>query len=79
MSTSSLNQRLSAIRKLAVEAADNGLLDAQLASGIRAVKGARQEGRRTGNWLTRGEAQSWLGAPDKRTMRGRATVRSWRC
>ena len=71
MAPSSVNQRLSAIRKLASEAADNGLLDAQIAGGIRAVKGARQEGRRTGNWLTREEAQSWLGAPDKRTMRGR--------
>ena len=71
MSPSSVNQRLSAIRKLAAEAADNGLLDPQIAGGIRAVKGARQEGRRTGNWLTREEAQSWLGAPDKRTMRGR--------
>jgi site-specific recombinase XerD len=71
MSASSVNLRLSAIRKLAAEAADNGLLDAQVAGGIRAVKGARQEGRRTGNWLTREEAQGWLGAPDKRTMRGR--------
>jgi site-specific recombinase XerD len=71
MSASSVNQRLSAIRKLAAEAADNGLLDAQIAGSIRAVKGARQEGRRTGNWLTREEAQSWLGAPDRRTMRGR--------
>jgi site-specific recombinase XerD len=71
MAPSSVNQRLSAIRKLAVEAAENGLLDAQIAGGIRAVKGARQEGRRTGNWLTREEAQAWLGAPDGRTMRGR--------
>lgn len=71
MSASSVNLRLSAIRKLAAEAADNGLLDAQVAGGIRAVKGARQEGRRTGNWLTREEAQGWLSAPDKRTMRGR--------
>jgi site-specific recombinase XerD len=71
MSASSVNLRLSAIRKLAAEAADNGLLDAQIAGGVRAVKGARQEGRRTGNWLTREEAQGWLGAPDKRTMRGR--------
>jgi integrase/recombinase XerD len=71
MSASSVNQRLSAIRKLAGEAADNGLLDTQIAGSIRAVKGARQEGRRTGNWLTREEAQAWLGAPDKRTRRGR--------
>lgn len=71
MSPSSVNQRLSAIRKLAAEAADNGALDPYVANGIRAVKGARHEGRRTGNWLTREEAQQWLAAPDKRTMRGR--------
>jgi integrase len=71
MAPSSVNQRLSAIRRLATEAEDNGLLDPQMANGIRAVKGARREGRRTGNWLTREEAQAWLGAPDKRTMRGR--------
>jgi site-specific recombinase XerD len=71
MAASSVNQRLSAIRKLAAEAADNGALDPQVANGIQAVKGARREGRRTGNWLTREEAQAWLGAPDTRTMRGR--------
>ncbi len=70
LSSSSINQRLSAIRKLAAEAADNGALDPQVASGIRAVKGARQEGRRTGNWLTREQAQQWLGAPDTRTLKG---------
>lgn len=71
MAASSINQRLSAIRKLAMEAADNGALDPQVANGIRAVKGARSEGRRTGNWLTREEAQSWLGAPNVRTLKGR--------
>jgi site-specific recombinase XerD len=70
MAASSVNQRLSAIRKLATEAADNGALDPVVANGIRAVKGARQEGRHTGNWLTREQAQSWLGAPDTRTMKG---------
>jgi integrase len=71
MASSSVNQRLSAIRKLAAEAADNGALDPQVAGGIRAVKGARREGRRTGNWLTREEAQAWLSAPDTKTIRGR--------
>lgn len=70
MSPSSINQRLSAIRKLAAEAADNGALDPQIAGGIRAVKGARQEGRRTGNWLTREQAQAWLGTPNTRTLKG---------
>lgn len=71
MSPSSINQRLSAIRRLAMEAADNGALDPQVANGIRAVKGAPREGRRTGNWLTREEAQAWLGTPDARTLKGR--------
>lgn len=71
MAASSVNQRLSAIRKLAAEAADNGALDPQVANGIRNVKGARGEGRRTGNWLTRKEAQTWLSAPDTKTIRGR--------
>lgn len=70
MAASSINQRLSAIRKLAAEAADNGALDPQVASGIRAVKGARNEGRRIGNWLTREQAQMWLNAPDAHTLKG---------
>lgn len=70
MAPSSVNQRLSAIRKLALEAADNGALDPQVASGIRAVKGARREGRRTGNWLTREQSQMWLNAPDARKLKG---------
>lgn len=70
MAPSSINQRLSAIRKLALEAADNGAIDQQVASGIRAVKGARHEGRRTGNWLTREQAQMWLGAPEAKLKKG---------
>lgn len=68
MAPSSINQRLSAIRKLAAEAADNGALAPQTANGIRSVKGARREGRRAGNWLTREQAQACLDAPDTRTL-----------
>jgi len=50
LSASTINQRLSAIRKLAAEASDNGALDVQIASGIKAIKGIRQEGTRSGNW-----------------------------
>lgn len=71
LSSANINQRLSAIRKLAREAADNGVLDSQLASGITAVKGIKQEGRRTGNWLTREQAQSLLEAPITSTLKGR--------
>lgn len=47
MSEGTVNQRLSALRKLAREAAENGLLDEQLARGIEGIKGIRQEGERT--------------------------------
>jgi integrase/recombinase XerD len=67
---SSINQRLSAIRKLALEAADNGKLDAQIANGVKSVKGVKQEGRRSGNWLTRRQAQQLLDAPDITTLKG---------
>lgn len=69
-SSSSINQKLSAIRKLASEAEDNDWIDSRIANGIRAVKGIPQRGRRTGNWLTRDEAQMWLNAPDVKTFKG---------
>lgn len=42
LASSTINVRLAAIRKLASEAADNGLLDPVLAAGITRVKGAKQ-------------------------------------
>src|ERR1035438_3612836 len=42
----SINVRITAARKLAVEAADNGLLAAELAAGIMRVKGVRAKGVR---------------------------------
>lgn len=68
--SSSINQKLSAIRKLASEAEDNDWIDSRIANGIRAVKGVPQRGRRTGNWLTKEEAQMWLNAPDVKTLKG---------
>lgn len=70
LSPATINQRLCAIRKLAEEAADNGALDPQIASGIKAVKGLRQEGTRTGNWLAKQQAQRLLDAPNTDTLKG---------
>src|SRR5205807_3550057 len=39
LSSSAVNAYMTAIRRLAVEAADNGIMDPDLASGIRRVKG----------------------------------------
>src|ERR1700736_1883413 len=47
-----INLRLTAVRRVAYEAGDAGLLSAALAAGIRRVKGVRRLGVRLGNWLT---------------------------
>lgn len=70
LAPATINQRLCAIRALAREAADNGALDPGLAGGIARVKGVKQHGRRTGNWLNREQAQQLLEAPDVRTLKG---------
>jgi len=66
----SINVRITAVRKLAVEAADNGLLAPELAAGISRVKSAKSVGIRVGNWLSVRQAQSLLNAPDVTTTRG---------
>src|SRR5678809_1108573 len=66
----SVNVRITAVRKLAVEAADNGLLAPELASGIVRVKGVASKGVRLGNWLSVKQAQTLLNAPDVATTKG---------
>ena len=66
----SINVRITAVRKLAVEAADNGLLAPELANGITRVKGVASKGVRLGNWLTVEQAQQLLNAPDATTIKG---------
>src|SRR5882724_9606233 len=70
LGSSSIIIRLSAIRKLAAEAADNGLLAPELAAGISRVKSAKTQGIRVGNWLSLRQAQALLTAPDIATVRG---------
>src|SRR5262244_3286637 len=70
LGSSSIIIRMSAIRKLAAEAADNGILAPELAAGIARVKSAKSVGVRTGNWLSARQAQSLLNAPDVSTVCG---------
>lgn len=70
LGSSSIIVRMSAIRKLAAEAADNGMLAPELAAGIARVKSAKTVGVRAGNWLSARQAQSLLNAPDVTTMKG---------
>lgn len=69
-SPASINLKMSAIRKLATEAADNGLIDSTIASGIQHVTGVAAHGVRAGNWLTKQQAQNLLLAPDTSTLKG---------
>src|SRR5437667_12889916 len=70
LGSSSIIIRMSAIRKLAAEAADNGLLDAELAAGISRVRSVKSVGIRVGNWLTLRQAQALLSSPDIATVKG---------
>ena len=71
LAPSTINVQLSAIRKLAAEAADNRLLDPDLAAGIANVRGVKIAGVRAGNWLTREQARDLLLAPDTSTLKGK--------
>lgn len=71
LAPSSINVQLAALRKLAGEAADNGLLPPEIAAGIAKVRGARQAGVRAGNWLSQEQAQQLLLLPDPGTLKGK--------
>src|SRR5437762_8962384 len=66
-----INLRLGAVRRLAYEAADSGLLSRDLAADIRRVKGVKKIGVRLGNWLTAEQSQRLWQAPGRRTLEGK--------
>ena len=70
LSASTINLRLAAVRRLAFEAADSGLLSPEPA-GIQRVKGAKKVGVRLGNWLTAEQCKAILQAPDASSVKGR--------
>ena len=51
--------------------ADSGLLSADLAAGIRRVKGLKKLGVRLGNWLTADQSQRLWQAPDGERLKGK--------
>ena len=62
LAAATINQRLAAVRRLAHEAADSGLLSTELAAGIQRVKGAKRLGHRSGNWLSLEQSADLLGS-----------------
>jgi site-specific recombinase XerD len=71
LAPNTINGRLAAVRRLAYEAADSGLLSPDLAAGIRRVKGAKCLGVRLGNWLTATQARALWQVPDPTTLKGK--------
>jgi integrase len=70
LAPSTINVRLAAVRRLAYEASDTGLLSPDLAAGIRRVKGAKRLGVRIGNWLTIDQSRTLLSKPSD-SLRGK--------
>src|SRR5579875_2962410 len=69
--SSTINLRLAAVRRLAYEAADAGLLSPDLAAGLRRVKGAKKHGTRVGNWPTAEQGRALLSIFDRAALRGK--------
>src|SRR5471030_52937 len=71
LASGTINLRLGAVRRLAYEAADCGLLSSDLAAGIRRVKGVKKLGVRLGNWLTADQAHALWQTPNEERLIGK--------
>jgi site-specific recombinase XerD len=71
LAANTINQQLAAVRRLAHEAADSGLLSPELAAGISRVKGVKQLGFRAGNWLSAEQSSQVLRHALGETMRAK--------
>src|SRR5207245_7333546 len=60
IAANTINQQLAAVRRLAHEAADAGLLSPELAAGITRVRGVKQLGFRSGNCLSAAQSSEVL-------------------
>ncbi len=71
LSPSTVNVRLSAMRKLVTEARRNGMLGAEEAANLTEIPNIAEKGTRLGNWLTREQAKALLAVPDRSTIKGK--------
>jgi len=75
LAPSTINVRLSAVRKLVAEARQNGLIGVEDAASLSAVPNIRQKGTRMGNWLTREQAKGAAGRSRSLDSQGQAGLR----
>jgi hypothetical protein len=66
-----VNLRLGAVRRLAYEATDCGLLSPDLATRIRRVKGVKKPGVRLGNWLAAEQGETLWRSPGAERLKGK--------
>jgi integrase len=71
LSPSTINVRLSAVRKMVGEARHAGMIDQEEAASLTDIPNIRQKGTRLGNWLTREQAKQLLAVPDRSTLKGK--------
>ena len=71
LAPSTINVRLAALRRLAYEAYDTGLLSPALAAGIRRVKGPNLSAFRVVNWLTIDQSRALLVGSTSGGVRGK--------
>src|SRR6202035_4294723 len=71
LSPSTINVRLSAVRKLVGEARRNNMIGSEEAASLTDIPNIRQKGTRLGNWLTREQAKDLLAVPDRSTLKGK--------
>ena len=71
LAPSTVNVRLSAVRKLVTEARRNGMLSAEEAANLTDIPNVRQQGTRLGNWLMKEQARELLAVPDRSTLKGK--------
>ena len=71
LSASTINVKLSAVRKLITEAKRAGVVSAEEAAQMTDVPNVRQQGTRLGNWLTKDQAKDLLAVPDRSVMKGK--------
>jgi integrase len=71
LSPSTINVRLSAMRKMVGEARRAGIIGLEEAASLTEIPNISQKGSRLGNWLTREQAKELLAVPDRSTLKGK--------
>jgi integrase len=71
LSIPTVNNRITAVRRLVTEARRTNHISADLAAELLEIRGLPHRGNRTGNWLDQAQVRELLAVPDRKTLRGK--------